>query len=210
MWSNLPLARPLPPLSQPRILAFDIETVAAGFADPAWVPQKIICVSWSWVGSDKIETRACCGPKEAMGVGLYGPQAKEKRWHMLNPLLAAIEQADVVTGHYIKGFDLSVINAEAMRLGLTPIYECSYIDTIDLVRSKGFKKGLDNLGVLLGCRTKKQAMDWQEWDDAYDVSGIPEVITRCESDVQLQKEIREKLLERGWIGSRPKVWKGRK
>ena len=35
----------------PRVLDFDVETVAAGFADPDWVPQKITCVAWSWVGS---------------------------------------------------------------------------------------------------------------------------------------------------------------
>src|SRR6187551_823836 len=39
-----------------RILDFDVETVAAGFADPNWVPQKITCVAWSWIGEEKVHS----------------------------------------------------------------------------------------------------------------------------------------------------------
>jgi hypothetical protein len=40
-WSSSPDAR--------RILDFDIECVAAGYADPEWVPSHITAIAWSWV-----------------------------------------------------------------------------------------------------------------------------------------------------------------
>ena len=88
-----------------RILDFDVETVAAGFADPQWVPQKITCVAWSWIGSGEI-TSDDCGP-----MGLY--YEPEKRADMLFTLLVLIAQADMVTGHNLLRFDLPVLNAEA-------------------------------------------------------------------------------------------------
>ncbi len=60
----------LPPSSRSGILDFDIETVAAGFGDPEWVPQKITCVAWSWIGDEQVESRIC-GP-----FGIFGrPEA---------------------------------------------------------------------------------------------------------------------------------------
>src|SRR5579884_2800602 len=46
--------RPLPETRPSRILDFDLETLAAGYADPAWVPDKITCISASWVGDDHV------------------------------------------------------------------------------------------------------------------------------------------------------------
>lgn len=182
-----------------RILDFDIETIAAGFADPDWVPQKITCVAWSWVGSDEVESRVC-GPG-----GIFGKPHLRAR--MLKPLLKAINQSDMLTGHNISRFDLPILNAECMRLGLEPIRFAVVQDTIKLVRSKGFKKGQDVLGRLHGVSSEKLALDWQAWQDAYDESGWPTVRERCESDVLMHKELREQMLEKGHLKS-PRVWRG--
>ena len=40
-----------------RILDFDCETLAAGFADPEWVPNRITAIAWSWIGTDDVHTR---------------------------------------------------------------------------------------------------------------------------------------------------------
>lgn len=173
------------------ILDFDVETIAAGFADPEWVPQKITCVAWSWVGDDKVESRTCTP------LGLFGKPSRRRQ--MLRPLLDAIGQADMVTGHNIVRFDLPVINAECMRLGMEPIREVLVQDTIRLVRAKGFKKGQDNLGNLLGTADQKLSLTWQEWQDAYDENGWTVIRQRAESDVLMHKQIRERLLERGLL-----------
>lgn len=195
------LSRPQPKHERPlliswrskpqQVLDFDIETVAAGFADPEWVPQKITCVAWSWVGNDQVHSRVCSP------TGLFGNPGLRKG--MLQCLLEEIEKADVLTGHNIARFDLPIINAECMRLGLEPIRSCVVQDTMRLVRSKGFKKGQDNLGRLLRIRNEKLALDWQAWQDAYDEDGWQTIRDRAMSDVVMHKELREKLLDLGYL-----------
>lgn len=181
-----------------RVLDFDVETVAAGFADPNWVPQKITCVAWSWVGSDKVESRIC-GP-----LGLFGdPSLRAK---MLQPLLDEIAKADMVTGHNILRFDLPVINAECLRLGLDPIREVKAQDTMRFLRSKGFKKGQDTLGSMLRLRNEKMGLNWQDWQDAYDEEGWADIRRRAESDVIMHKEMRLELIERN-ILKKPITWR---
>lgn len=180
-----------------RVLDFDVETVAAGFADPDWVPQKITCVAWSWLGEDTVESRIC-GP-----TGIFGDPTR--RADMLEPLLMRIREADMLTGHNIARFDLPVINAEAMRLGLEPLGSVLVQDTMWLRRSKGFKKGQDNLGRLLRIADEKLALDWQAWQDAYDEDGWVTIRRRAESDVTMHKQMRSALLELGYLRT-PRAW----
>lgn len=179
------------------ILDFDIETIAAGFADPEWVPQKITCIAWSWVGSNTVQSRVC-GPS-----GIFGKPRLRAR--MLSALLGEIRKADMLTGHNIERFDLPVINAEAMRLGLEPVRGVLVQDTIRTLRSKGFKKGQDTLGRMYRTSSEKLALDWQAWQDSYDEPGWVTVRLRCESDVEGHKQLRARMLEEGHLRA-PRRW----
>lgn len=209
-WEQAPESRDL------RILDFDVETCAAGFADPQWVPQKITCVAWSWLGTGVVEHRIC-GP-----LGFFG--RPELRREMLVPLLDAIAEADYVTGHNLERFDLGVINAECMRLDLPPIMSVTVQDTMRVLRSKGFKKGQDNLGRLFNTLEQKLSLDWQAWQEAYDEIGEdaglakrllnpsaypevwPTIRERAVSDVIMHQQLRNEVLERG-IMKKPRVWR---
>ena len=170
-----------------RILDFDIETVAAGFADPEWVPQKITCVAWSWVGSEEVRSEIC-GP-----AGIFGkPQRRAK---MLKPFLADLARADYLTGHNIGRFDLPALQAEIMRLRLPAIGPVKIQDTMRVLRSKGFKKGQDVLARLYRLENQKLSLNWQDWQDAYDEPGWPTIRERAESDVATHKELRVELEE---------------
>lgn len=184
--------------SPKRILDFDMETEAAGFADPQWVPQKITCVAWSWIGEDRVYSRVCTSS------GLY--ELPTRRTAMITALLSEILKADMVTGHNLIRFDLPVLNAEMMRLGMGSLPELIVQDTMLLPKSKGFKKGMDNISQLLDIPMEKQAMTWQQWDDAYAKQGWPEVISRCEGDVLMHKLMRAKLIEEGLLKP-PRRWK---
>lgn len=182
-----------------RTLDFDCETIAAGFADPNWVPQKITCIAWSWVGSDDVQVVTCGG-----SAGLY--EKPDLRRKMLGKFLERFSQADMVTGHNLLRFDLPVVNSECMRLGFPPLKLVLVHDTMRIVKSKGFKKGQDNLAGLVNTFQRKQAMDWQQWEDAYAEPGWPTVISRARSDVVMHKEMRLKMIEGGWL--KPAVrWK---
>jgi len=173
--------------------------VAAGFADPAWVPQKITVVAWSWIGEEQVDWRIC-GP-----MGLFGNPTLRKV--MLRPLLAAIREADMLTGHNILRFDLPVLNAEAMRLGLRPIGKVLVQDTMRVRKSLGFKKGQDNLSVRYKTPGEKLSLSWQQWQDAYDTPGWPLIIERCVTDVQDHKNIRAAMLHEGHLKD-PIIWRG--
>lgn len=185
------MLEPLPeirrePRKPQKILDFDIETLAAGFADPNWVPQKITVAAWSWIGSDDVRH---------LVTGKDGFFNRKIRGRRLLPLLEQIEQADMVTGHNLIRFDLPVLNAECIRCGLPSLKPIKVQDTMRIPRVKGLKKGQDNLADTLGAANKKQSMTWAEWDDAYEEDGWSEAVRRCKTDVIQHKELRAKLLE---------------
>jgi len=182
-----------------KILSFDTECVAAGFEDPAFVPAKIICVAWSWVGQDNVDSRI------STPMGVFGNPSLRR--DMLAALLEQIGKAEMLTGHNIDRHDLPRINAECMRLGLQPVRHALVQDTMRLCRSLGFKKGQDNLGVLFKSPHRKLALNWQEWENAYDEDGWETVRKRCESDVIGQKFNRQILLDLGYLRP-PSQWIG--
>lgn len=180
------------------VLDFDCETIAAGFADPDWVPQKVTCIAWSWIGSDEVRVKTCGGSR-----GLY--EDPNLRRGLLADFLVDYHRADMVTGHNLLRFDLPVLNADIMRLGLPPLGPKLVQDTMRIPRSKGFKKGQDNLAGLVETYERKLALGWQQWEDAYRAPGWPVVMDRARSDVIMHKELRAAMLERGWLKA-PRTW----
>jgi len=180
-----------------RTLDFDLETVAAGFADPEWVPQRVVCWAYSWVGDDHVYS-------DALPVACF--YDKDARRRFLLPLLAVIESADVLTGHNIARFDLPVLLAETRNLLLPPLEPMLVQDTIRLGRTKGFKKGQDNLGTTLHVKEPKMPLHWAAWENAYGEPDMKTVRERCVSDVRMHKTIREQMRARGWLQA-PRMWK---
>lgn len=168
-----------------------METIAAGYADPAWVPDRITCISASWIGEDEVHTWIT-GQKH------YWSREGRART-VLRPFWELLSEADVVTGHNIRRFDLRVFNASAMWCGVEPIRSILVEDTMQILRAKGFKKGLDNIARGLGVDGEKKQMSWADWDIAYEDPSWAEVIERCESDVILHKQVRAEMKKRGWL-----------
>lgn len=173
---------------QNRILSFDLETLAAGYADPAWVPDKITCAAWSWVGEKQVHS---------LITGKDGFFSRSLRGERLAPLLEAIAEADLLIGHNLVRFDLRVLQAECIRCDLDTLAPVRVQDTIRLVKAEGLKKGQDDLSVMVGSPVKKKNMNWEEWDRAYETDGWPEVIKRCETDGRGHKVMWQRLRDRG-------------
>ena len=98
---------------------------------------------------------------------------------MFSEFLEAYNEADVVVAHNAIRFDLGVINSDLMRLkaegkNLESLGPKMVQDTIKLPKSKGFKKGLDDLSVLLGVPIEKFAMNHRQWEEAYNWDQIIE------------------------------------
>ncbi len=178
-----------------RILDFDIETVATGFGDPQWVPQKVTVIAWSWIGEDKVEHTT-----DLM-------EALDDK-NLVAPFLEAYNEADMVTGHNLLRFDLPVLNGECIRRGIPGLGPKLVQDTMRIIRTKGFKKGQDNMGQVLRVPNPKMALSWAEWQDAYEEKGWKTVIERCESDVLSHKLMRQKLVDAGYLKP-PIMWRSK-
>lgn len=173
-----------------RVLDFDIETVAAGFGDPQWVPNTTTVWAYAWVGEGVVTV-------EALPVAEF--YDLDARREFMRPLLAAIDQADVLTGHNLLRFDLPVVNAECLRLNLPTIRRRRVQDTMRMPRTKGFKKGQDNLGHALEVLDEKMPLSWAQWAAAYAEPDLATVRERCASDVRMHMQIRDEMAARGWL-----------
>jgi DNA polymerase elongation subunit (family B) len=180
-----------------RILDFDVETVAAGFADPQWVPNRITAIAWSWIGEDEVFVRTTVDYARSL------PKFLEHFFlgckPMLEEFVAIYNQADVVTGHNISRFDLGVMNAELMRLQLPVLLKKPKIDTMQLVPSKGFKKGQDVMSGVLDIPAEKKPMNWQQWQAAYATPGWQEIRERVAGDVVQHKLLLRRLQTLGYL-----------
>lgn len=178
-----------------KVLAFDLETVAAGYADPDWVPHTVTAWAYSW--GDTIRS-SVLPPRH-----LYDNLVRRR---FLAPLIDQINQATMVSGHNLVRFDLPVLNAELMRLGMRPLAPIQVLDTMRVPKAKGFKKGQDNLAVLLRVPEPKKHLNWQEWQDAYSDPTLATVRERVESDVRQHLQVREAMRANGWLKP-PRTWK---
>ncbi len=170
-----------------RCLDFDLEAVAAGYGDPEWVPQKVTAIAWSWCDEEHV----------SFATRLDGVD------YMLESFREAYDQADQITGHNVLRYDLPTLNSDMLRNGYPSLGAKLVQDTIRIVKTKGFKKGQDNLSSLVFNPIQKMPLNWQEWQDAYEESDWQTVVDRVTSDVRGHKILRERMLERGWV--RPAV-----
>ncbi len=166
-----------------RCLDFDIETRAKGFGDPQWVPQEVTAIAWSWCDEEHISWATLLDGAE----------------YMFEMFLEAYNAADIVTGHNLLRFDLPVLNADLLRHDFPPLKAVKVQDTMRIVKTKGFKKGQDNLLTLTESPIQKMPLNWQEWQNAYEESDWRTVIDRVVSDVRGHKILRSAMLRRGWL-----------
>ncbi len=166
-----------------RILDWDLESRAIGFADPEWVPQEVTAIAWSWIGEEHVSYATLLDGAD----------------YMFGAFLDSYKQADVITGHNMLRFDLPVLQADLLRSGFRKLTAIRVQDTIRIVKTKGFKKGQDNISSLLKNPIPKHSLNWQEWREAYEESDWRTVVDRVCDDVRQHKIMRERMIAKGWL-----------
>ena len=129
---------------------------------------------------------------------------------MLANFVERYNEADLVTGHYIRGYDLPVINGALLEFGLPLLGDKLAQDTkTDLVKRSGLSVSMENLGALLDLKHEKVQMDQAKWRSAnrLEFAGIMQTKKRVIGDVREHIEMRAKLLELGALRA-PSVWSG--
>lgn len=186
-----------------RILDFDIECRPIAFYGGDFVTKQPTAIAWKFVGERGRPKVAVIGESDRSSLVLQEEAA------MLEAFREAYDAADMVTGHYIRGFDLPVLAGAYMRLGLDPLGPIMAQDTkSDLIKAQGLSKSMENLSAMFDTQTQKYGMDTAKWAAANMLlpHGIALAKKRVVTDVIEHIELREELLQRGLLRP-PKAWR---
>lgn len=168
-----------------------------------WVTKEITAYAWRFTDESESSTRCwLLTPSRTWA----SHQAKKKAG--LLKFLRDYNAADMVTGHYIRGFDLPLINGTCVRLGLKPLAAKLAHDTkTDLVRMSGLSKSQENLAAYFDLQHSKEKMNTHLWEIGNSLvqEGRLETERRVVGDVNQHIEFREELLRRGALQP-PSVW----
>lgn len=159
---------------------------------------EITVIAWSWYGEDEVHVRSLEAP----------PNHFASMLQMLALFRQAYDQADMVTGHFIRGHDLPLINGALVEAGLAHLDSKLTSDTkLDLVKRKSMSVSQKNLTEMLDVPQPKLDMPQASWREANRLTpaGIELAEARCKQDIMQHKALREELLNRGLLSS-PKMW----
>lgn len=189
-----------------RILDFDCEArPIAWYGD--WVTKQITAIAWKYV-----DAPAALPPKVAyIGKSDRSSKVLDEERAMLGAFVEEYDKADVVTGHFIRGFDLPLINGSLIRLGMGQLPDKLAQDTKgDLARAQGISKSQENLGAMFEMDHPKVGMNTAKWGRANMLlpDGIQECIERVVGDVNQHIEMRSRMLAIGALAP-PSIWSPR-
>jgi hypothetical protein len=178
-----------------RVLDFDVEARPLHWISGDYVSKEITAIAWAW-----------CDQPGQVWCRLLG---ETDPIQMLTEFHRAYDEADMVTGHFIRGYDLPMVNGAMTEYQLPPLGDKLSQDTkLDLVRRQGLSGSQENLGAMLNLVNPKVKMDQQKWRAANRLTpeGLLAVRERCVGDVQQHIEMRRRLLALGYLAP-PVVWK---
>jgi DNA polymerase elongation subunit (family B) len=185
-----------------RILDFDIEVRPMAFYGGDFTTGQPTAVAWKWIGErSKVEV-------VLVGESFDTRQTMAEEVELLERFREVYDAADIVTGHYIRGFDLPVINARMMRHGLPMLGMKLSQDTKgDLARATKMSKSQENLGAMFELRHPKVSMNTTKWElgNALTPEGLEETRKRVVGDVRQHVSMRAKMVELGYLGA-PRAW----
>jgi hypothetical protein len=182
---------------QLKILDFDIETRLVGFYEAGRFAPKgsePTAVAGSFVGSDEMHVWA---------------QPEYTVEEMLLYFADLWDEADIVTGHYIRKFDIPILNGNLFERGYALLGEKLVQDTkVDLREMYAISKSQENLSQMLELADGKYKMNDAKWRDATRLtdSGVRETYNRVTNDVVQHKALRQALLDAGVLNP-PTLWK---
>lgn len=151
---------------------------------------KTICVAWNWYGDNKIEFAS------EWGDGKQG---------MLERVWKAFDEADIVVGHNIVGFDIKKLNTEWRDAGFMPPSPYKTVDTLKEARKQfgDESKTLDALCERLGVSGKTDKYDVEVARAALDGDRVSQLTLQAynEGDIFATLNLYDRL--RGWMPNHP-------
>jgi hypothetical protein len=179
-----------------RVLDFDIENRPLSYLGQDYTTAEITAIAWCWVGAPK--TLECV---------LLG---RESPVEMLELFGEAYDEADVVTGHFLRMHDLPIINGAMVEHGLVCLAPKLTCDTkLDLVKhGHVISASQENLAETLGVTKPKIHMNTPRWREANRLTdaGLALTAKRVMGDVVQHMALRKRLIELDLLKP-PKTWR---
>src|SRR5215813_3464504 len=144
------------PRSQ-RVLSLDVESRPLHWIANDYVSKEITAIACRW--ADEPRHKVYCW---TLGHGgLISLKA------LVESVIPFYDEADIICGHYIRGFDLPLLNACCAETGLRPLSDKLTHDTkLDLIKMQGISLSQKNLSSMLGVKSEKLDMDQRMWRSA--------------------------------------------
>lgn len=177
-----------------RVLDFDCECRPLHFYGD-YVSKEVTAIAWAWTDTPEDVTCLLLGELEL-------PE-------MLRRFRVAYAAADMVIGHFIRGFDLPLLQGQCSELHLPPLGDKLSHDTkLDLMKRHGFSGSQENLGAMLGLHNPKVGMNQATWRAANRLTpeGLALVRERVVGDVKQHLEMYRRMREKDWLDA-PVIWK---
>lgn len=178
-----------------RVLDFDIENRPLSYLGSDFTTAEVTAIAWAWTDQPQHVAVYLLGETELLDI--------------LRSFVAVYEQADLVTGHFIRGHDLPMINGALVELGLPVLSDRMTQDTkLDACRTKGISMSQESLGAMFRLDAEKVQMNQAKWRAANRLTpeGLADVRKRVAGDVRQHVQLRRELLAHGYLAP-PKLWK---
>ncbi len=179
-----------------RILDFDIENRPLSYLGSDFTTAEVTAIAWAW--TDK---------PDDVKVYLLGQTSLPV---ILRRFLKAYDQADMVTGHFIRGHDLPMLNGALVELGMPVLGNKRVMDTkVDFVKTKGISLSQESIGAMFRLDKAKVQMNQVKWRSANRLTkdGLALVRERVVGDVRQHMEMVKELNAKGYL-SPPMYWGG--
>lgn len=178
-----------------RVLDFDIENRPLSYLGSDFTTAEVTAISWAWTDAPQHVSVYLLGETELPDI--------------LRAFVAAYNEADIVTGHFIRGHDLPMVNGALVELGMPVLGDKLVQDTkVDFVRTKGISLSQESLGAMLRLDHQKVVMNQAKWRAANRLTpaGLLEVRQRVVGDVRQHIQLRDELLRLGYLAA-TKMWR---
>ena len=199
-------------MSKPKILLYDIETAPVlAYVWALWKQNVainqiardsyILCWAAKWLGDNEVISDAL--PNHKKHYRLY----PECDWKVCETLWTLIDEADIVVGHNLDGFDAPRANARFIHHEMDPPSPAKQVDTLKMARqSFGFTSNkLDWLGEHLGVGRKVHHDGFDLWVRCMkgDDQSWEDMVRYCRGDVELLERVYLRL--RPWAKTHPNI-----
>jgi len=184
--------------SQPKVLDFDIEVRPLGWYGGDFVHKEVTAIASAWVVDG-----------EPFNLQVYLLQRHDKSpKRILTLFRARYDAADMVTGHYVRGFDLPILNGAMYEYDLGALDpKLSHDTKLDEIKTQGLSHSQENKASMLEIVAPKVQMTMASWRMANRLlkDGLELVRERVAGDVIQNIYMREEQMRRGFLG-KPSVW----